>query len=301
MKGKVTYRAHGPANIGIVQKHSPLLIIVVFVAIVMIILYFLKKNGGLAAMQMTAANPQPPVTGGQGAYNASNTGSNLLTQGMTGPRMDGKGPEWTVTVPNLTYVDRFGPGDTWTRNSDGHTFTRQASQTIESNRGQVTQATRTDSPLNPGGLAPGQPLPSITKSYNDSDWDFGSVMGDMNADGTGTPQWNATPKAMALTQMITNLQAAQQAYDDFGQYSVGKNDLYSAHLQENTDNLNRIYGIGKWPSWANISANPSNPVILIGTQGSGFDFNKLLNGVAAPVTVAPASNSGTTFTLNQVH
>ena len=230
--------------------HGHILVILVALVLVVILYIYIQKNGGLGGYLTTLRSPKIKIggsgTGTGGNYNAAGVGTNVLTQAdfvKKFPRQDGKSDRFTITVPNITFIDRFGPGDTWQRNSDGAYFTRvgNTQNRLNGNAGSnaVNWATLDIGPQ-------GQFLSS--DPYNDMDWNFGAVMGDTDAAGNATEQWNSSPRGLALKTMGQNLEDIQQAYDDYGQHFAGYDVNYLPKLATDNAALTRVFG-SNWPSW----------------------------------------------------
>lgn len=140
-------------------------------------------------------------------------------------RMDGKGATWTVSVPDIQYKDRFDIGNKWQRNSDGRKMTLKPDGNVY-----AMAIIKTDL----AGKTTEDYIDNIGP-YNDQDWDYGKVTGDMNAQGLPTDQWNKTPKAIAEGQMINNLITAQKTFDDAA-YAKSQNDAILAQQAVNAAN-----------------------------------------------------------------
>lgn len=281
---------------------------VLVVIIIVVIIIYIQKKGGFKSW-MTSRNA-PPITATSSAAPMAPT-PNLLTQAATVKQFptDGQGIPWKTgyTVPNISYADRFQPGDTWVKDSDGSSWTRQGNTAVQMNAGFTPTGGSTTNKaeafllaLNPftsnqvgkATTQNGVTTATQSKPYRDSDWDFGSVRGDMNSDGTATEQWNATPLGQARAQMLTNMSNIQKAYLDcliFG----GVNGTWPGATpgDQDTDrqNITTIYGTDstKWPKWATAQMGsyvpPGGSMYVAGPNGQSIQ-------VAAPTD---AANTGT--------
>jgi hypothetical protein len=160
--------------------------------------------GGIAYMFTRGSANQTTAT--KTATDANNSVGNTvwhkLTQSMF-PRWDGKGKDWTCTVPDIVYADRFKVGDKWQRDSDGRWMEYKPDGNV--------YAKQIDSNTLLGGVH--ESFSDLVAPYDDNDWDFGKVLGDTNADGTPSANWKKTPKAVAISAMTTALPLAQAAFD----------------------------------------------------------------------------------------